>query len=149
MRRAMVPSDIDVEDKIIGPFTLKQFIYLIIGAMAVFILYTIFKDILILFIALALPVVLLTLAFVFYRFNEQPFEQFLAALIAFYAKPARRIWKRDTTLADIGIMPEPERKVGLPEVAKKKPVSRLDELAYILDTRGWESEPQKQSKENK
>ncbi len=146
MRQAMVPSDIDVEDKILGPFTLKQFIYLLIGTMAVFIIYTIFKKVLILFVILSLPVVLLTIAFVFYKFNEQPFEQFIASFIAFYMNPSKRIWNRDTTLADIGIIPEEERKTELTEMPKKKSTSRLDELAYMLDNQGWENQSNNQTK---
>ena len=146
----MVPSDVDVEDKIIGPLTLKQLIYFAIGAMIIFIFYTIFSKVMILFIILSLPVAGITFAFIFYKFNEQPFEQFLPALIAFYTKPAKRIWNRDTTLEDIHITSEPERKIELPKTHKKK-ITRLDELAYVLDSRGWQAREQNNDKpkENK
>lgn len=139
MAQAMVPSDVEVEDKILGPFTLKQFIYLAIGGMIIFVLYTIFNKLLIVFFLLSLPVGLLTFAFVFYKFNEQPFEQFLSSLISFYTKPKIRLWRRDTALKDIGISTEPERKTELPKIVKKKSLSRLDELAFMLDSQGWES----------
>jgi len=149
MPQAEVPSDIDVEDKIIGPFTLKQFIYLAIGGMAIFILYAIFGKIsFMVFVLTALPVGFITVLFVFYRFNEQPFEQFLAALIAFYKNPRQRFWRRDTTLEDIKLeIKEPPREIKKPAglaAEKEKTLSHLEELALILDSEGWEAQNKKE-----
>lgn len=149
MHRAMVPSDVDIEDKIIGPFTLKQFIYLVIGAMAVFIIYTLFKNNILLVVVLSLPVVIIVLAFVFFKFNEQPFEQFLAAFIAFYSKPTKRLWQRDNTLEDIKRSEVVKKKGGQPPKTRRLTeeafVSRIEELAYFLDTQT----PQALSEESK
>ena len=61
-----VPQFIEVEDKIFGPFTLKQFIYVAggVGLCAILVLYTPW---LFLGIILALPVAALTMALAFYR----------------------------------------------------------------------------------
>lgn len=137
MRRAMVPSDIDIEDKLIGPLTLKQFIYLVIGAMAIFVIYTLFKTNIIIVVVLSIPVLIIVGAFAFYHFNEQPFEQFLSALIAFYSTPNKRIWIKQNKFSDImpKISEKPRKKIpSSPQ--KKVPLSNLEELAYILDTKG-------------
>jgi hypothetical protein len=138
--QALVPTDIDVEDKILGPFTVKQSIYLLIGAMSVAILYFIFANIFYLFIILALPVILLTGAFVFYKFNEQPFEKFLIILVNYFFNPRKRLWQREAETPFLIIEEERREEIpaGLREEAKKKSITDIDKLAYILDSRGWE-----------
>lgn len=145
--QALVPTDVDVEDKLLGPFTLKQSIYLLIGGMAITIIYFIFgKGNLTLFMILAAPVVVLTGAFVFYKFNEQPFEKFIFILANFYTKPRQRFWKKEAQAPTLTIEKETERgKVprGLREETKKRSMTDIDKLAYILDSRGWEKTDRK------
>src|SRR3989344_427519 len=76
-----VPQVIEVEDKIIGPFTFKQFIYIAGGAGLSFILFKIFP----LFISVFLiaPVAALSLALAFYRMNDQPFIQVLQSMLPY------------------------------------------------------------------
>ncbi|PIQ67093.1 MAG: hypothetical protein COV95_00585, partial [Candidatus Zambryskibacteria bacterium CG11_big_fil_rev_8_21_14_0_20_40_24] len=69
--RFQVPQYIEVEDKIFGPFTLKQFIYMAGGAggaVAAFSLLPSFLAILI-----AVPLVLLSAALTFVKINNRPF----------------------------------------------------------------------------
>jgi len=138
--QALVPTDVEVEDKILGPFTLKQSIYLLTGGMLIAILYFIFREIFSLFMILALLVVALTLAFVFYKFNEQPFEKFLFILVNYFFTPRQRLWQKTAETSSLIIKEEGREEVttGLPEETKKKPITDIDKLAYILDSRGWE-----------
>ncbi len=88
-----VPQFIDVEDKIFGPLTFKQFVYVIGGvglcvAIYVFVPYRV----------LALPLIVLagglSLALAFYRVNDKPFIYILQAAINYITSSRLYIWKR-------------------------------------------------------
>ncbi len=87
-----VPQFIEVEDKIIGPFTFKQFIYLAGGAGIAFIIFKIFP----LFIAVffIVPVVLLSLALAFYKVNDQPFIVVLESMVKYALGGKLYVWKK-------------------------------------------------------
>lgn len=132
-----IPQKIDVEDKLVGPLTLKQFLKLLVGAGLVYLLYTYLRTIglpffLVLFILA--PVITFFGLLAFYKVNEQPFEKFLFSLASYYLKPSKRIWKRAPQKEKMEIKTPQVEKEPLP----KKTISRghLEELAYILDTRG-------------
>jgi len=77
-----VPQFIDVEDKIFGPFTLRQFIYLAGGAgLCVIIFFTLPFFVAVL---LALPVIAFTAALAFYRINNKPFIEIVEAAATFF-----------------------------------------------------------------
>jgi hypothetical protein len=141
--QALVPTDIDVEDKILGPFTLKQSIYLLIGGMTITLFYFIFAKIsFIFFLFLSVLAGLLTFAFVFYKFNEQPFEKYLSILANFYLKPRRRIWQKTAETSDLLIEEHEQEREEIPEglkhEAQQKSITDIDKLSYILDSRGWD-----------
>ena len=86
-----VPQDVEADDKLLGPFSFRQFIYLMIVfgcgmlAVALFQLFPLLAVIpvpfMIFFGALALPLK-----------KDQPMETYLAALLSFYTKPNKRYW---------------------------------------------------------
>ncbi len=87
-----VPQFIDVEDKIFGPFTFKQFIYLIGGAGASFAL---FKLLPIYFsIPLIIPIVALALALTFFKVNNRPFIAIMESAVNYYIGAKLYIWKQ-------------------------------------------------------
>ncbi|MEA2113729.1 MAG: PrgI family protein [Patescibacteria group bacterium] len=88
-----VPQFIDIEDKIIGPLTLKQFLYLMGGLMVLAFLWLYLE--LGLFIIIAIPVLLLCLALAFYKINGRPFIYFLGAFITYFTKPKLYLWRKD------------------------------------------------------
>jgi len=88
-----VPQFIDIEDKIIGPLTLKQFLYMAGGLMVLAFLWLYLE--LGLFIIVAVPIVLLSLALAFYKINGRPFIYFLGALATYLTKPRLYLWKKD------------------------------------------------------
>lgn len=87
-----VPQFIEVEDKIIGPLTLKQFLYIGAGAGLLFLLWFFLK--LGLFIAIAIPVGLLCGALAFYKVNGRPFISFLGSWIKYLKKPRLYLWRK-------------------------------------------------------
>ncbi|MCK4387104.1 MAG: PrgI family protein [Candidatus Pacebacteria bacterium] len=123
-----VPQFIEVEDKIFGPLTLKQFIYLVGGAGFSFALYTFLPK----FIAFALmaPVLGLSIALAFYKINGKPFVLILESAFKYIFGNKLYIWKK-----------EPHKKKQKKEsvdVIKQLNVPRLSEsklkdLSWSLD----------------
>src|ERR1700733_8062703 len=88
-----VPQFIEIEDKIIGPLTLKQFVYLAGGAGMAFVIYTFLP----IYIALVLiiAVVALAVCLAFYKINNKPFIDFLESAFLYYTKQNLYIWKKE------------------------------------------------------
>ncbi|MFZ2523597.1 MAG: PrgI family protein [Minisyncoccia bacterium] len=91
--RYQVPQFIEIEDKVIGPFTIKQFVYVVGGAGLSFIIYT-FLPLYIAFVLIA-GVEALSLSLAFYKINNKPFIDFLESAFKFYTKPNLYIWKKE------------------------------------------------------
>jgi hypothetical protein len=87
-----VPQFIEVEDKIIGPLTLKQFLFLLAGGAVLFLLW--FYLPLYLFILIGLPVLVLALALAFYKVNGRPLIKYLLSMIKYHSKPKTYLWKK-------------------------------------------------------
>lgn len=121
-----VPQFIEVEDKVFGPFSLKQFIYLAGGIGLVVILVLSLP--LIVAIFLSIPVVVFTLALSFYKVNNKNFVDILEAAVNFYTRNRLYLWKRQPKEAPKAAAPvvETREKLRLTE-------GRLKELAWSLD----------------
>ena len=87
-----VPQFIDVEDKIFGPLTLKQFIYSA-GGISVAVVSVMFFGI---FFGLlvASPVLILALALAFYKVNNRPFVYTLESAFKYALKSKLYIWNK-------------------------------------------------------
>ncbi len=127
--RYQVPQFIEVEDKIIGPFTIKQFIYLIGGAGMSFIVYTYIP----LYIAVVLiaGIVGLSLALAFYKVNNKPYIDFLESAFLFYTKQNLYIWKKEQKkiVADDKAQATTAKQIYVPRLSD----SKLKELSWTLD----------------
>ena len=124
-----VPQFIEVEDKIFGPLTLKQFIYMAggIGLSVVLILYLPR----LLGILLAIPVMALASALSFYKVNNRSFTDILGAGLTFYIGDRLYLWKKEQK-PDVPAAPVPVA----PPVAREKlglDSGKLKELAWSLD----------------
>ncbi len=98
-----VPQFIEVEDKIFGPFTFKQFIYLAGGAGMAFVVYKILDSFLPLVITLffVIPIVALAVAFAFYKINDKPFIYSVEAAFRYYLGEKLYIWKKENRPMEI------------------------------------------------
>jgi hypothetical protein len=87
-----VPQFIDIEDKLFGPFTFRQFIYLAGGAGMVFVLYRLLPFWLaVIFI---IPVAGLSFLLTFYRINNKPFIYYLQAGVNYAIGSKLYVWKQ-------------------------------------------------------
>lgn len=137
MAEHKVPQDVEAEDKLLGPFSFRQFLYLLValgaGALAYFIgtvaipLALIPLPIAILFLVLALPLR-----------KDQPMETYLAAMIHFYFAPNRRVWDADGQEALIEITnPRIDDGPQVKDIGGAEAAQRLSFLAEVSDTQGW------------
>jgi hypothetical protein len=121
-----VPQFIEVEDKIFGPFTLKQFVYVAggVGLCAIVILYLP----LVLGIIIALPVAALTFALAFYKINNKPFVEIMEAAFNYYIGNHLYLWKKEKNVVDAPVeaLPIAPANQGLTQ-------SKLKDLAWSLD----------------
>lgn len=136
MRQFVVPQFIDVEDKIIGPITVRQFILLIVCGLFLFLEYKL-SD-MVLFVVLGLPTFAVFGIIAFLKINGMPFHYFLLNIIQTLKRPAIRIWSRETK--EIVKIKAPLKKSGQTagSILPKKTLapSRLSDLALIIDTGG-------------
>jgi len=139
--RAKVPQSIDLEEKVVGQLTVKQFMYLLGGALFGYLVYKAYDlgalHIYLAFIIIAF-IALAALAFAFARPNQQPFEAFIGDFILFLIMPKRRLWSRDAI--GRGKAVKVKKKGEDKKLATPKQVTpdRLKALAAVLDSRGFE-----------
>lgn len=126
---AQVPQYLDIEDKIVGPLSLKQFLYLLLGGGFLFVLYNTLNFPI--FILIALPVAFFILLLVFYKIGNQKFSQFVGSFLTFISKPNIYAWKKLSPKKP-GEEPVPKiiKKV---EPFKKPPEDELEEIEWRIE----------------
>src|SRR3989344_9068934 len=87
-----VPQFIDIEDKIFGPLTAKQFFYVLGGAAIIFLMYVYFQ--LWLVILLGIPVAAFAGSLAFLKINGQPFIKVLAAALNYSSSARLYLWRK-------------------------------------------------------
>lgn len=88
-----VPQFIDIEDKVIGPLTIKQFGYIVGAGGISFIIWT-FVPIRFFAILLIIPVVALFLALAFVKYNNRSFGELLESAFTYYTGAKIYTWKQ-------------------------------------------------------
>ncbi|MEK7614153.1 MAG: PrgI family protein [Patescibacteria group bacterium] len=126
--RFSVPQFIEIEDKIFGPLTFKQFIYVAGGAGISFLIFN-FVSSFFLAILLILPLAGLSLSLAFYRVNDKPFIDTVEAAFNYALKDKLYIWKKETKKA-AGVKDEVDTTTSyVPRLSD----SRLKDLSWSLD----------------
>lgn len=132
-----VPQFIDVEDKLFGPFTFRQFVYIIGGGGMAFVVYKILP--LWIGIFLIIPIVLLTLLLVFYKINTKPFIFYLEAAVNYFISSKLYIWKQ--RLVKPGVKTD-EQDTQAPQIVSVVPMTsenKLRDLSWSLDVQDKEN----------
>lgn len=141
MAQYKVPQNVEAEDKILGPLSLRQFIYVIIALMWAFLMWRIFIHAIPVAVLLALPVSGVFLALGLIQREEQSFENYFIAMIRFMMVPRFRVWHKDD-VAGILKAPEPVKKPTPAMQQNPQQVrGQLEKLALIVDTRGRAAKP--------
>jgi hypothetical protein len=131
-----VPQFIEVEDKIFGPLTLKQFIFVSGGAGLCVILVLYLH---VIGFVLAVPVAVFALALAFYKVNSKSFTEMLEAGFNYYIGGRLYLWKKDAPVEKVApvVAPAPiaREKLGLSQ-------NKLRDLAWSLDIKDLSAENQ-------
>ncbi len=90
--RFEVPQFIEIEDKIFGPFTWKQFVYLAGGVGVAAVTFLAFP--LFFFVLIGLPSAGIAFLLAFYPVNNRPFSIFLESIISFYKSNRIYYWRK-------------------------------------------------------
>lgn len=130
MKQFQVPQFITIEDKVIGPFTIKQFLYLAAGGGVILLAYTFLQTFLFFLTAGLAGALAGSLAFL--KINEQPFPTILKNAIVYMMRPRLYIWRKEEVKRE-----SKKEEVKKPETAVKTipklSASKLTDLAWSLD----------------
>ena len=119
-----VPQFIDVEDKVVGPLTFKQFAYLAGGGGLVYLSFRLLPIFIALPIAGAIGALAIALAFI--KYNEKPFVHVVEAFIKFYTKSRLYLWRK-----------QPQKKQASTQPAAIQPFNRSALTDSKLKTLSW------------
>jgi hypothetical protein len=126
-----VPQFIEIEDKIFGPLTFKQFIYVAGGLGAGFIVWTYLPHIVA--IPIIVPLIALAFALAFYKINNRPFIYTLEAALRYFTGRKLYLWQRNERKLEGSVLTagnnHPNNGVTIPTLSQ----SRLKDLSWSLD----------------
>jgi hypothetical protein len=133
-----VIQNIEAEDKLIGPLTLRQFIYAGIAAICLYLSFLSMTKGAPYMLVIFLPIAGFTGFFAFPWGKDQPTEVWALAKLRFALKPRRRVWDQSGVkeLVTINVPKRVEQHLtdGLNQDEVR---SRLSALASTIDSRGW------------
>jgi hypothetical protein len=118
-----VPQFIDMEDKIFGPLTLKQFAYILGAGGFSFIIWT-FISIKIIAIILIIPVAGLFISLAFVQINGRPFVDVLESVLKYYTGSKIYTWKQPKAEMSVDMTDEAEKMVQ--EASKNVLIAKAD-----------------------
>ncbi len=137
MQQFVVPQFIEVEDKIFGPITTRQFLILLVAGTAVFLAYRFGDLAMFIFTTVFIGGFCLILAFV--KVNGQNFHYFLLNIVQSLRKPSLRIWQKSYSKQELQYL----RKQGMEMVVAPAPKAvavkkeRIRDLSLQVNTGGF------------
>lgn len=132
MRQYQVPQFITIEDKVFGPFTIKQFLYLAGGGLLVVAARVLLVPFL--FWPAATVIGGLAASFAFLKINEQPFPIIFKNAVFYLLRPRLYIWKKEVQAkppAKIEMKASGSMIKSIPKITQ----SKLSDLAWSLDVK--------------
>lgn len=131
-----VPQFIDIEDKILGPITVRQFCIVLIDAFVLFLVYKLFDFSFFVVIGIVLTIIGVVLAFV--KVNGAPFHFFLLNIVQTSKRPRHRVWNKDLTTKELRSILAQKPEPLPPQKVRKEALtsSRLSELSLVVNTGG-------------
>jgi PrgI family protein len=134
MQKFIVPQFIDIESRIFGPITTRQFMIMLAGLLFGFVAYKLSDFSL--FIVEALIILVFVAVVGFVKINGAPFHLFILSYIKTMRSAKIRIWKREPFVSRA--KKDKEEGINDTPMVNRTPVraSRLSELSLIIDTGG-------------
>ena len=133
MQQFTVPQFIDVEDKIFGPITVRQFVIILGGSLMLFIIFKFFN--LLYLITVGGFIFINMILFAFFKVAGRPFHYFVLNFIQTLMKASLRVWQNlPGSVIEDEVM---EHKIEIKRIKHRQYTSsRLAELSLIVDTQG-------------
>ena len=132
-----VPQDVEAEDKLLGPFTFRQFIYLLISAAGIAVIFGLFQIFPLLAI-IPIPIVGFFLILALPLKKDQPMEVYLASIASFYLKSNKRLWtpgQKESTIKTTA--PKIVEKPRARNITEEEASTRLSFLSNLVDSEGY------------
>lgn len=140
--RFEVPQFIEVEDKIIGPFTWKQFVYLAGGAGAAGVLYLVLPFFF--FVIFGFPIIALAGFLAFHQVNNRPFSLFLESAFGYFSKSRLYLWRKKSPQEVLERVETADVVAPPPNVQSHLPTPSVNNIASLSRKLELESlEPKK------
>lgn len=131
-------QDIEAEDHILGPLTLRQFIFALIAVFLFYINFLVVIKGVAFLLVIFLPPALFFGFFALPFGRDQPTEVWALAKLRYFFKPRKRVWNQSGVKELVTItVPKKVEKVLTNGLSQNEVKSRLQALASTLDTRGW------------
>lgn len=133
-----VLQDIEAEDKLIGPLTLRQFIYALAAALNGYLTFVVITKGAGFMAAIFIPLTIICAFFCWPWSRDQPTEIWALAKIRFLVKPRKRIWNQ-SGMKELVTITAPKRieQILTNGLSQNEVQSRLHALADTIDSRGW------------
>ncbi len=132
----VVPQFLDVESKIMGPITVRQFVILMVAGLLGGIVYKLFDFTL--FLSVAIPLGILALAFAFLKIHGQGLHLVMLNVVQTLRRPSQRVWNKWRTDSELKARIK-QKALPLPPPSLLKPAlsgSRLRDLSLVVNTGG-------------
>ncbi len=134
MQRFVVPQFINVENKVIGPITVRQFLIFVGAAVILAILYAILMFTY--FLIIGSIVIGITAIFAFAKVNGTQFHFFFLNIIQTFKKPGTRVWSNRALPVELKSVKSIKADDGPPPKKQLYRRSRLADLSLVVDTKG-------------
>lgn len=135
-----VPQDVEADDKLLGPLSLKQFIFIVLGLGFGYLTFFFFSRIHPISALIWLPPTIVFLVLGGYQRKDQPVEVFLMSALRFYLKPRKRKWDQEGYEERVKITAPPKVEHHYTKnFTGTEAYSRLTNLSHMMDSRGWAS----------
>ncbi|PKM91084.1 hypothetical protein CVU82_03445 [Candidatus Falkowbacteria bacterium HGW-Falkowbacteria-1] len=133
MQQFTVPQFIDVEPKIIGPITARQFLIFLGAALFMFLAFKTldFTG----FVLVSVFIFAVSGTFAFLKINGRPFHYFILNLVQTFKKPGLRVWNHK----DSGVENKEEKEFKYENIVTQEKYlnqAKLSKLSLVVDTKG-------------
>lgn len=133
-----VIQDIEAEDKIVGPLSLRQFVFGLAAGLFGYLSFIAVAKGAAFLLVIFLPIFAFTAFFAIPWGGDQPTEIWALAKIRFFLKPRRRIWDQMGAQELVNVTaPKRIERIVTKNLSQTQVESRLSALANTLDSRGW------------
>ncbi|HJN85182.1 MAG TPA: PrgI family protein, partial [Patescibacteria group bacterium] len=132
----VIPQFLDVESKIIGPITVRQFVTIMVAGLIIVIQNRLFDFSL--FLVFAIPTAAITLVITFVKIHGQPFHYIMLNYLQTLRRPSIRVWSKNRSDAEIKAMINRKEPPPPPLPYRKPPLSgsHLRDLSLVVNTGG-------------